>query len=374
MLKRITPIKVITILTVLALSIIVLNYNNTLRVPSILDGKFYTTALITPSKNPINLPENPIALPEVNLWLDSVLAEKYPYPDFFLQNTSTTSFLILRNDTIVFKRYLNGIKEGENTQLFSVTKVFMTALLGMAIQDKYIPNADVSVKHYFNHLSDTLFQFLTLRNLAQMKSGLNYDEYGNIFQTLQYYYEKNLTRTIYNAKFDTLPGTLYKYKSIDTQILGECIRKALGNKKILDYFYERLWNNLGIQDTAYWALDSRISRNPKFYGGLNMSARDLAKFGVMVLHNGKFRKKQILPSNWLNYCDDTLHRSYEEDKYCMGWYYSIDNANDNVYYAAGFNGQILLINESKKTIVIRLGTDRGGVDWYPIMKKLSELV
>ena len=72
MLKRITPIKVITILTVLALSIIVLNYNNTLRVPSILDGKFYTTALITPSKNPINLPENPIALPEVNLWLDSV--------------------------------------------------------------------------------------------------------------------------------------------------------------------------------------------------------------------------------------------------------------------------------------------------------------
>ena len=135
-----------------------------------------------------------------------------------------------------------------------------------------------------------------------------------------------------------------------------------------------MWNNLGMQDTAYWALDSKITRNPKYYGGLNMSARDLAKFGTMILHDGKFRKKQLLPKDWFNYCDDTLHRSVEDDKYCMGWYYSIDDAASDVYYAAGFNGQIMLINETKNVIIIRLGKDRGGVDWYPIMKKLSESV
>ncbi|HNY55193.1 MAG TPA: serine hydrolase, partial [Chitinophagales bacterium] len=221
---------------------------------------------------------------------------------------------------------------------------------------------------------DKQFQQLTLRHLTQMESGLNYDEYGKIFQTLQYYYNKNLTRSIYGAKFDSLPGKQFKYKSIDTQILGECIKKSLGNKKILDYFYDRLWNKLGMQDTAYWALDSRITRNPKYYGGLNMSARDLAKFGTMILHDGKFMKKQLLPKNWFNYCDDTLHRCKEDDKYCMGWYYSIDDENSDVYYAAGFNGQIMLINETKNVIIIRLGKDRGGVDWYPIMKKLSESV
>ena len=129
-----------------------------------------------------------------------------------------------------------------------------------------------------------------------------------------------------------------------------------------------------MQDTAYWALDSRITRNPKYYGGLNMSARDLAKFGTLILHDGKFQKKQLLPKDWFNYCDDTLHRRKEEDKYCMGWYYSIDDENSDVYYAAGFNGQIMLINETKNVIIIRLGKDRGGVDWYPIMKKLSESV
>ncbi|MCC6516982.1 MAG: serine hydrolase [Chitinophagales bacterium] len=372
--KKITPLKLITILIVLMLSVIVLYYNETLRVPSIFDGKFYTSALIVPATKLEPLPEKSIALPETNLWLDSAMAIQFPYPDFFLEKTSTTSFVVVRNDSIIFKRYLNGVKEGENTQLFSVTKVFVTALLGMAIQDKYIKNPDEPVTHFFKNLPSAQFQHLTLRHLMQMQSGLNYDEYGKIFQTLQYYYEKNLTRSIYGATFDTVPGFLFKYKSIDTQILGECIKNALGNKKILDYFHERLWNQLGMQDTAYWALDSRLMRNPKYYGGLNMSARDLAKFGVMIIHDGKYKRKQLLPKDWFNYCDDTLHRCKEEDKYCMGWYYSVDDDNSDVYYAAGFNGQIMLINETKNVIIIRLGKDRGGVNWYPIMKKLSESV
>ncbi|MFN8294573.1 MAG: serine hydrolase [Chitinophagales bacterium] len=372
--KKITLGKIATVVILLALSLLVLNFNDSLRVPSIFDGKFYTTALIKRSDKPTALAEKQTVLPDLSLWLDSISAAKYQYPDFFLQNTSTTSFLVMRNDTVIFKRYLNGIKEGENTQLFSVTKVFVTALLGMAIQDKYISDINVPVTNYFTDLKDKQFQQLTLRHLTQMESGLNYDEYGKIFQTLQYYYNKNLTRSIYGAQFDSPPGKQFKYKSIDTQILGECIKKALGKKKILDYFYERLWNKLGMQDTAYWALDSRITRNPKYYGGLNMSARDLAKFGTMILHDGKYKRKQLLPKEWFNYCDDTLHRCKEEDKYCMGWYYSVDDTNSDVYYAAGFNGQIMLINETKNVIVIRLGKDRGGVDWYPIMKKLTELV
>ena len=58
----------------------------------------------------------------------------------------------------------------------------------------------------------------------------------------------------------------------------------------------------------------------------------------------------------------------------MGWYYSVDDNESEVYYAAGFNGQIMLINETTHVIVIRLGKDRGGIDWYPIMKKLSATV
>ncbi|MFN8285047.1 MAG: serine hydrolase [Chitinophagales bacterium] len=374
--KKITPLKIITVIVVLVFSILVLNYNQTLRVPSIFDGKLYTEDLIKPAAKPYILTEKPQALPEMNLWTDSATFAEYSYPDILLQNSNTTAFLVIKNDTVIFKRYLNGVKEGENTQLFSVTKVLVTALLGTVIKDGYIKDMDESVTNYFPNLKDTLFKQLSLRHLVQMESGLDYDEYGSLYQTLSFYYAKNASKNIYNASFVKKPGEQFMYKSIDTQILGECIRNALKkkNKKFLDYLQDNFWNKLGMQDTAYWSLDSKITRNPKFYGGLNMSARDLAKFAVMVLHEGKFNHKQLVPKDWFNYCDDTLHRCKEDDKYCLGWYYSVDDTDNDIYYGAGFHGQILMINETRNVIIIRLGTDRGGVKWYGIMKKLSEIV
>jgi hypothetical protein len=147
--KKITLGKLLLVALLLILSFLVLNFNETLRVPSIFDGKFYTTALLKQSDKPYNLPEKQVVLPDLSIWLDSTAAAKYQYPDFFLQNTSTTSFLVLRNDTVIFKRYLNGIKEGDNTQLFSVTKVFVTALLGMAVQDNYIKDVEIPCNKLF---------------------------------------------------------------------------------------------------------------------------------------------------------------------------------------------------------------------------------
>lgn len=374
--KRITILKVFTVLVVAILSVSVLYFNDSLRVPSIFDGRLYTTDFIKPSAKPYILAENPMALPEMNLWTDSATYAQFQYPDFLLKNSNTTAFLVIKNDTIIFKRYLNGVKEGENTQLFSVTKVLVTALLGTVIKDGYIKDINEPVTNYFPNLKDSTFSKLTLRHLTQMESGLNYDEYGSLYQTLAFYYAKNSSENIYNAKFVKKPGEQFMYKSIDTQILGDCIRNALKkkNKKFIDYLQDNFWDKLGMQDTAYWSLDSKITRNPKFYGGLNMSARDLAKFAVMVLHEGNFNQKQLVPKNWFNYCDDTLHRCKEEDKYCLGWYYSVDDADNDIYYGAGFNGQILMINETTNVIIIRLGTDRGGIKWYDIMKKLSQTV
>jgi hypothetical protein len=128
--KDITLAKTLTVLLILGLSIVIFMYNDTLRVPSIFDGKLYTSARIDKAEAPYSLPEKEIALPPLSDWIDSASAALYQYPDLLLQNTSTTSFLVIRNDTVIFKRYLNGIKEGENTQLFSVTKVFIYCRCG----------------------------------------------------------------------------------------------------------------------------------------------------------------------------------------------------------------------------------------------------
>jgi CubicO group peptidase (beta-lactamase class C family) len=372
--KEISGLKIFTVIIVFLLSVAVFRFNKSLRVPSIFDGKFYNTLEIKTSTNKISLPKKIVSIPDLQYWADSISYAENLYTDIFLKNSNTTSFLIVKDGKIIFERYLNGVKEGDITQIFSVTKVFITALLGAAIQDKIIDDVHLPVSYFYNNLKNPLYDSLELYHLCQMTSGLNYDEYGKLLQTISFYYNRDLKSAIENAKFTYKPGKVFKYKSIDTQILGDCISKALKHKSFIEYLHEKIWQPLGMQDTAFFTVDSRLTRIPKYYGGLNVSARDLAKFGVMMANNGIFNGKQIVPKYWLNQCDDENMRSNSDERYCFAWYYSVDDSLSNVYYAAGFNGQTMLINETKKVVIIRLGIDKGNVYWYPILKKLSEIV
>lgn len=373
-LKKISIIKVITVIIVLILSLLTFKLNDSLRVPSIFDGKFYTTIPIPNAEHPLELKKQLTVMPELKLWADSATYSRYLYTDIMLQNSNTTSFLVLKNGKIIFERYLNGVKEGDVTQVFSVTKVFLTALLGIAINENIIENEFVPVSSLITELKGTTFDKVTLHDLTQMRSGISYDEYKNLLQTIRFYYNTDLKSTFKNVHFSFKPGEKYVYKSIDTQILGECLSRALGEKNCLNYLYKKIWQPLGMQDPAYFTVDNKLSRVPKYYGGLNISARDLAKFGVMVAQNGRYNGKRILPKDWFNQCDVEDFRSDKEDGYCLGWYYRVDDADNDIYFAAGFNGQTMMINETKNVIVIRLGIDKGNMDWYPMMKKLSELV
>lgn len=372
--RDITTLKVITVVLVFALSVLVFKYNDSLRVPSIFDGQFYNTLSIPSASNQTALPKAFKPIPDLQMWVDSATYSKNLYTDIFLNNSNTTSFLIVKDGKIIFERYLNGVKEGDITQVFSVTKVFITALLGIAIKDGIIQDVQLPVSHFYPDLKDKLYDSLKLEHLCQMTSGLNYDEYGKLLQTIRFYYNQDLKAAIQSAKFDYTPGKVFKYKSIDTQILGDCISKALNNKSFIEYLHEKIWQPLGMQDSSFFTVDSRLTRIPKYYGGLNITARDLAKFGVMIANNGSYNGKQIIPKYWFNQCDNENIRSKSEDRYCYAWYYSVDDSLSNVYYAAGFNGQTMLINETKKVVIIRLGIDKGNVYWYPILKKLSEIV
>ena len=146
--KKIPTLKIITVIIVLTLSIITFKLNDSLRVPSIFDGKFYSTLNIPKAKQPKILPEKISSIPELQVWADSATYNQYLYTDILLQKSNTTSFLVVKDGKVIFKRYLNGVKEGDITQVFSVTKVFVTALLGMAIQDKIIEDINLPVSYF----------------------------------------------------------------------------------------------------------------------------------------------------------------------------------------------------------------------------------
>jgi CubicO group peptidase (beta-lactamase class C family) len=55
----------------------------------------------------------------------------------------------------------------------------------------------------------------------------------------------------------------------------------------------------------------------------------------------------------------------------MGWWYDLNDPEYNIYFGAGFGGQIMFINETTQTVIIRLGTKKGSLPWYDLFKEFS---
>jgi CubicO group peptidase (beta-lactamase class C family) len=340
-----------------------------LRIPTIYDGEKFGATPIPVTPNTIAIPKGQSVLPDISTWLSKKDVAKHGTLEKFLESNNTISFLVIKGDSLIYEFYGNGNKAGEITQVFSATKVFVTSVLGIALQEGYITSLDQPIKDFLPEFNKPEFDKITLNHLVQMRSGLNYDEYGKLFQTLKFYYEKNPSSLWPGLKFKNEPGQKFVYKSVDTQLLGECIQKAVG-KPFLDYFHEKLWSKLAPEDSAKWSVVSPEVGELKYYGGLNISARDLAKFGMAAVNDGKYLGNQIIPAGWLNVCDDIQCRN-EEGFYCNGWWFDETTPDDHIYFGAGFGGQIVAVNEDTKTVVVRLGKNKGGTQWYPLMIKLS---
>lgn len=341
-----------------------------LKIPTIYDGnKFGTVKVSDPAPSPLVLEKSIQKLPDMKEWIGEKDISKSKSLEEFLQQHNTVSFLVLKDGKLMYEYYGNGIKEGDITQVFSVTKVFVTSMLGIAIQQGFIKSVNQKVKEILPELDKPGLDSITFFHLIQMQSGLNHDEYGKLLKTLKFYHQENSLNILDELELKYQPGEKFVYKSIDTQILGMCLEKVTG-KPFIQYFNEEIWSKIGAQDTVKWSVDRPENGHIKFYGGLNVSARDLAKFGWMCLNDGKYGEQQIIPAAWLNFCDDVQYRN-GEDFYCNGWWYNNAQPDENIYFGAGFGGQIMMVNETAKTVIVRLGTNKGGVKWYPIMIDLS---
>lgn len=340
-----------------------------LRIPTIYDGEKFGAKAIPVAPKSVEIPVGMTQIPDISKWLDKKDVAKYGSLENFLESNNTISFLVIKGDSLLYEFYGNGIEKGDITQVFSATKVFITSIFGLALQEGYFSSLDQPVKDFLPEFNQPDLDKITLNHLLQMQSGLKYDEYGKLFQTLRFYYEKNPSSLWPDLKFKYEPGEKFVYKSVDTQILGECIQKAVG-KPFMEYFYEKMWSKLAPEDSAKWSIVSPENGELKYYGGLNISARDLAKFGMMAMNDGQYLGKQIIPSGWMNICDDVQCRN-EKGYYCNGWWFDKTLPKERIYFGAGFGGQIVCVNEDTQTVVVRLGKNKGGIQWYPLMIELT---
>ena len=91
------------------------------------------------------------------------------------------------------------------------------------------------------------------------------------------------------------PGTVYAYSGGGTSLLGETLVKSTG-QSLRDYARDKLFTPLDITDFEW--LDAGVSRKLGAFGSLRLRPRDAAKLGRLLLTDGQWNGKQVLPSGW----------------------------------------------------------------------------
>ncbi len=292
-------------------------------------------------------------------WNEAKNINKISYPDSLnnlLESLNSVALLAIQNDSIVFEKYWDGYSDSSLSGSFSMAKSVVSLLIGAAIHDGKIKSVDQYASDFIPEFKDGDKEKVRIIDLLTMSSGSDWNEsYINpISVTTEAYYGNDLYKTATGIKIIHAPGTLHKYQSGNTELLGIIVEKATG-KKLAQYATEKLWQPLGAEHAALWSTDD--NGEAKAYCCINSNARDFARIGKLMLDSGRINNVPVIDSayfaNSIKACNIPDINGVPCDYYGYQWW--LDPENKGVFYARGILGQYIIMIPAKKLIIVRLG-------------------
>lgn len=258
--------------------------------PNISDHKIFHHTEILPGDNTFSFKQG-ILSDSTNNAIDSLV-----------KTTTTTAFIIIRNDSVLFEKYYKGYKRDSISKNFSISKSITSLLTGIAVDEGYIESVQDPVTKYVPELKkkNQMFEKLTIEHLLNMRAGFkfNEDNYFPLSKATRLYYGTNHLGQIKRAKFKYEPGEVHEYQSLTTALLGVVVERSIG-KNLSEYMQEKVWNPLGMENRATWDIDDKKHHSNRAHVGVNATAIDLAKIGRLYLNHGNWDGKQILSAGWV---------------------------------------------------------------------------
>ena len=265
----------------------------------------------------------------------------------------TKSFLVIKNDSILFEKYYDGHKQTDISNSFSVAKSIVTSMMGKAIMEGKIKSLDQPVSDFFEEYKNGLASELTVGDLASMSSGMKWNEkyYSVINITSESYFTDDLRSVILGQEIENKPGKGFRYSSGDTQLLAMIIEKATGTN-LSNYLSQKFWDPMGAENLALWQIDSEESGMEKAYCCIAATARDFARFGKLYIDKGKWGDTQILDSSFVEL---SLNPVFDDSPfYGYGWWlYEFEGKK--VFTMNGHRGQFVISFPDENIIIVRQG-------------------
>ena len=287
--------------------------------------------------------------------------------DQFLEHNGTTAFIVIHDDKVLYERYYNGYQHESICTSFSTVKSFVSALIGIALNERLIQNIDDSIVKYLPELSAAYWKAISVRHLVSMSSGLKYNSRGFLpwNDEPRVYYSTDLRKLAKQAKSFEAPGIRFHYNNYNLVLLGMILERVTGSS-VSGYLQEKLWKPLGMELPASWSLDSEHSGMEKMESGLNACAMDYAKFGRLYLRNGDWNGKQVVPESWVVE-STTVAPDAKWSNYKYLWW--ISRSGKGRFLAGGNLGQFIFVAPDKNCVICRFGRGKPK-DWKAIYPQL----
>jgi CubicO group peptidase (beta-lactamase class C family) len=298
--------------------------------------------------------------------------------DEFLRETDTLAFVVVHRDRVVRERYFDDATRASLQTSFSAAKSFVSTLVGIALDKGLIGSVDDPVTEYLPELAarDPRFRQITLRHLLTMSSGIRYREGGflSLGDDTYTYYGVDLRDVALNrTRIEAPPGTGWQYNNYHPLLLGLVLERTTG-MSVSEFMARRLWQPLGAEADATWNLDSKQSRFEKLESGLNATALDYARFGLLFLHNGQWNGTRIVSEEWVRAATRAGTATDPAYSYGYRYFWWLDVERPGRFYAMGKYGQYIYVAPDADAVVVRLGRHWGvsNVEWLATLREISD--
>ncbi len=288
-----------------------------------------------------------------------------------LDETFTDGFIVLKNGSVAFERYFNGMTERSlhlsQSMAKSVTAIVFGILAGRGL---VVP--DALVTNYLPELEATGWRGATVQQVLDMTTGVKFSEaYTDPYSDIgkvdvatgwkpiplgsdpSFRWPAHMWELILGLKDTVRPhGESFEYRSIETDVLAFLMERTAG-KRLAQLVSDELWQKIGAEESACFTVD------PAGYavadGGFNATLRDYARFGQLILDGGR----GIVPADWIDATRTGIHAPTFNDAFADGAYsnqFWIEDSKSRSLMCRGVFGQLIHIDFDEAMVVVKLSS------------------
>ena len=261
------------------------------------------------------------------------------------------SFMFLRHGKVIAEGWWNPYGPGHKHILYSASKTFAATGIGLAISENRLSLSDKVISFFPASLPDTISQYMremSVRDLLMMSTGQDAEPRRG--------QNDDWIRSFISKAPLSQPGTIFKYNNTATFMLSAIVQQVTG-ETLYEYLTPRIFRPLGIRGID-WDLNAQGINLGMI--GLRLKTEDMAKFGQLMMQQGEWNGKQLIPKQWIEEATTFKIKSQggnekipaEISDWLQGYCYQMWRGRNNSVRLDGMSGQFVILLPDKDAVVV----------------------